>query len=159
MAESHPVELRERVVNAYESGDGSYADVSKRFDVGVASVKRWVRLKRELGRVTPKPKAGGTQSSIEADELDAIIGKLGDPTAREITSEFNRRRRGDARVHVSSTKRALQRHGYVVKKNAAGRWSVCGRMSARSERLIEGGFDGSRSSGSSSSTRLASIRR
>src|SRR5262249_48058366 len=133
MAESHPVELRERVVNAYEAGEGSYADISVRFDVGVASVKRWVRLKRELGRVTPKPKAGGTHSSIDASELEAIVGKLGDPTAREITTEFNRRRRGDARVHVSSTKRALHRHGYVVKKNAAGRWSVCGRMSSRNE--------------------------
>lgn len=132
MAEAHPVEWRERVVLAYIAGEGSYAEISERFDVGVASVKRWVRLKRELGRVTPKPKAGGTRSTIEADELDAIIVKLGDPTAREITAEFNRRRRGSARVHVSSTKRALHRCGYVVKKNGAGRWSVCGRMSSRS---------------------------
>jgi transposase len=159
MAEPHPVELRQRVVAAYESGEGSYSEISERFDVGVASVKRWVRLKRELGRVTPKPKAGGTQSSIEADELEAIIDKLSDPTAREITAEFNRRRRGDARVHVSSTKRALHRHGYVVKKNAAGRWSVCGRTSARSEPHIEDGFAVSRQTGSSSSTRPASIRR
>lgn len=129
MAEAHPVELRERVVEAYESGEGSYPEIGERFDVGEASVRRWVRLKRELGRVTPKPKGGGTESSIEADELEALIQRLGDPTAREITAEFNRRRRGSARVHVSSMKRALHRHGYVVKKSAAGRWSICGRRS------------------------------
>ena len=128
MAEAHPVEWRERVVRAYLAGEGSYAEIGERFEVGVASVKRWVRLKRELGRVTPRPKAGGTHSTIEADELGAIIEKLGDPTAREITGEFNRRRRGSARVHVSSMKRALHRCGYVVKKNVVGRWSVCGRM-------------------------------
>lgn len=132
MAEAHPLELRDRVVRTYLAGEGSYAEVGERFDVGVASVKRWVRLKRELGRVTPKPKAGGTPSTIETDELEAIVEKLGDPTAREITAEFNRQRRGSTRVHVSSMKRALHRCGYVVKKNAAGRWSVCGRMSSKS---------------------------
>ena len=135
MAEAHPVELRERVVNAYLAGEGSYVEVGERFDVGVASVKRWVRLKRELGRLTPTPKGGGTPSTIEADEVEAIVEKLGDPTAREITAEFNRRRRGSARVHVSSMKRALHRCGYVVKKNAAGRWSVCGRTSSKSAPL------------------------
>jgi transposase len=131
MAEAHPLELRERVVRTYLAGEGSYAEVGERFDVGVASVKRWVRLKRELGRVTPKPKAGGTTSTIEAHELDAIIHRLGDPTAREVTAEFNRQRRGSARIHVSSMKRALHRCGYVVKKNAAGRWSVSGQMSSK----------------------------
>jgi transposase len=132
MAEPHPIELRERVVRAYESGDGSYAAVGAQFDVGEASVKRWVRLQRSTGSVTAKPKGGGTPSSISAAELDAIVTRLGDPTALEITAEFNRHRRGAARVHVSSMKRALHRHGYVVKKNAAGRWRVCGRTSSRS---------------------------
>ena len=40
MAEPYPVELRERVVKAYEAGDGSYADVGMLFDIGEASVKR-----------------------------------------------------------------------------------------------------------------------
>jgi transposase len=134
MAEPHPIELRERVVKAYEAGDGSYAEISERFDVGVASVKRWVRLRRTLGRVAPRPKGGGTRSPIDGAELDAIVQELGDPTAVEITAEFNRHRRGKSRVHVSSMKRALHRQGYVVKKNAAGRWRVFGRTLSLNER-------------------------
>ena len=134
MAEPYPVELRERVVQAYESGDGGYADVGKLFNVGEASVKRWVGFYRRYGSVAARPKGGGTPSSISATEIDAIVTSLGDPTALEITAEFNRQRRGNRRVHVSSVKRALHRFGYVVKKNAAGRWRVCGRMSSRSER-------------------------
>jgi transposase len=133
MAEPYPIELRARVVRAYEAGEGSFADVGAHFDVGEASVKRWVYLKRRCGSLVAKPKGGGARSSISAEELDAIVTRLGDPTALEITAEFNRRRRGNARVHVSSTKRALHRHGYVVKKNAAGRWRVCGRTSSRSD--------------------------
>jgi len=134
MAEAYPVELRERAVLAYESGDGSYAEVAAVFKVGVASLNRWVALYRKTGRVTARPKGGGTRSTISASEIEAIVALLGDPTALEITAEFNSTRRGRARVHVSSIKRALHRFGYVVKKNAAGRWRVCDRMSSRSER-------------------------
>jgi transposase len=133
MAEPYPIELRERVVRAYEAGDGSFPSIAAQFVVGEASVKRWVYRKRRFGSVGAKPKGGGTPSSISAEELDAIVTRLGDPTAREMTAEFNRHRRGKARVHVSSMKRALHRHGYVVKKNAAGRWRVCGRTSSRSD--------------------------
>jgi hypothetical protein len=48
--------------------------------------------------------------------VDALIAALGDPTASELTAAYNRQRRGRARVHVSSMKRALHRHDYVVKK-------------------------------------------
>jgi transposase len=129
MAEAHPLELRIRVVEAYEAGDGSYSVIAGRFAIGEASVKRWVRLQRRRGELSPTPKAGGTRSTIQQPEVDAIVARLRDATANEITVEFNRLRRGSARVHVSSMKRALHRHGYVIKKNAAGRWSVCGPMS------------------------------
>lgn len=127
MPEPHPIELRQRVVAAYEAGEGSYEAVALLFSVGAASVNRWVRLQRNRGDVNPRPKGGGTQSSISGAELVDLVEKLGDPTANELTTEFNRRRRGRARIHVSSMKRALHRHGYVIKKNADGRWRVCAR--------------------------------
>ena len=52
--------FRIRVVNAYESGEGSYATLAMRFVVGTATVKRWVAQQRRDGHVEPKPKAGGT---------------------------------------------------------------------------------------------------
>lgn len=125
MAEAHPTELRDRVVRAYEAGEGGYAAVGARFAVGAASVMRWVRLYRAKGDTSPLAKGGGTPSTISADEIAILLDKLGDPTANELTAEFNRGRRGRARLHVSSMKRALHRHGYVVKKNADGRWRVC----------------------------------
>lgn len=125
MAESHPIELRIRVVAAYESGAGSYPEVASQFDIGEASVKRWVRLKRRLGNVGSTPKGGGTPSTVTLAEIEAALGKVRDATAGELTAELNRRRARGHRVHVSSTKRALRRHGYVVKKSADGRWRVC----------------------------------
>jgi transposase len=125
MPDSHPVELRIRVVRAYESGDGSYPEVAARFDVGEASVKRWVRRHRRDGNVAPTPKGGGTPSTVTLADLEAALAKVRDATAGELTAEFNRVRTRRCRVHVSSIKRALRRHGYVVKKSADGRWRVC----------------------------------
>jgi transposase len=132
MAEAHAIELRERVVVAYESGEGSYAEVGARFLVGEASVKRWVHLKRKTGSVAPLPKGGGTPSEVGADAVAGLLERLGDATANELTVEYNRSRHRRDRIHVSSMKRALHRHGYVVKKSADGRWRVCAQTSSRS---------------------------
>jgi transposase len=136
MAEAYPIELRERVVNAYEAGDGSYTTVAVAFSLGEATVKRWVWLRRKTGELAAQAKGGGNASTITAADIESILAKLGDANAGELTAAFNKDRRGSARVHVSSMKRALHRCGYVVKKNAAGRWSLSGRTSPKSARSI-----------------------
>ena len=124
----YSVELRERAIQAYEAGEGSYPVIGERFSVGEATVKRWIWRFHKDGEVGPRPRGGGTPSTITASDLESLLTRLGDPTAGELTVEFNRSRRGKARVHVSSMKRALHRCGYVVKKSADGRWRVCGPM-------------------------------
>lgn len=131
MAEAYPVALRERVVRAYEAGDGSYPVMAARFSLGEATVKRWVWRYRD-GQLSPAKKGGGTPSRLTAADIDALVTQLGDPTAGEVTAAYNRTRRGRARVHVSTMKRALHRCGYVVKKNAAGHWRRIGLTSKRS---------------------------
>jgi transposase len=122
-----------RAVQAHESGEGSYATIAMRFCVGEASVKRWVWRYRSHGTVEPMPRGGGNRSPIAAKELEAILARMGDANAGELTAEFNRNRRGRNRVHVSSMKRALHRYGYVVKKSASGRWNSYGPMSRPNE--------------------------
>jgi transposase len=134
MAEPYPIELRTRVVTAYEAGEGSYAMLAGQFAVGSATVKRWVRQHRCEGHLYPKPKAGGTPSAVGGADLDTLIIVLADPTASELTAAYNRTRRGRQRVHVSTIKRALHRHDYVVKKNAAGHRKWTGPTSPRADR-------------------------
>ena len=64
---------------------------------------------------------------IRLADLEAALAKIRDATAGELTAVYTRGRARRDRVHVSSIKRALRRHGYVVKKNVDGRWRVCGR--------------------------------
>ena len=117
MAEAYPIELRQRLVDAHERGEGGYITLARRFGVGEATAKRWVWQFHRLGHVRPLDKGGGTPSDISPEELEAILARRPDANAGEITAEYNRRRRGKNRWHVSSIKRALYRAGYVVKKN------------------------------------------
>jgi transposase len=134
MVDGHPVALRERVVAAYEAGKGTYVELAELFGVGEASVKRWVWLKRKLGSVEPKAAGGGFRSTITLEVIEQGLAKCPDATALELTAEINRTRPRRLRVHVSSTKRALARHGYVVKKSDDGHWRVSGRTSRSSVR-------------------------
>jgi transposase len=102
--------------------------MAARFSLGEATVKRWVWRYRD-GQLSPAKKGGGTPSRLTAADIDALVTQLGDATAGEITAAYNRTRRGRARVHASTIKRALHRCGYVVKKNAAGRWRRVGPTS------------------------------
>ena len=138
MAEAHPLALRERVVEAYEAGEGGYITLARRFKVGEATVKRWMGQFRLEGHVKPHKKGGGTPSDVSLADLERIVDRLGDATAGEIAAEYNRGRRGKDRRHVSSIKRALHRAGYVVKKNASVRWSNSGRMLSPSANAFAG---------------------
>lgn len=134
MVDGHPVALRERVVAAYEAGKGTYPELAELFGVGEASVKRWVWSKRKLGHVMPKAAGGGRRSTITLQDIEDALAACPDATAQELTAEINRPRPQLLRIHVSSTKRALARHGYVVKKSADGHWRVSGRTSRSSGR-------------------------
>jgi transposase len=132
MANAYPLELRERVVAAYEAGEAGYTLLARRFKVGEATVKRWVRQFHREGHLRPKKKGGGTPSIIDMTRLERVVTALGDATAGEVTAAYNRGLRGDARHHVSSIQRALHRAGYVVKKSVSVRSSSFGPTSSRS---------------------------
>jgi transposase len=63
-------DLRERVVAAVEGGQPRKA-VVVRFAVSLPTIERWLRLKQETGRLTPKPVPGP-----EAVKTGAVMAAL-----------------------------------------------------------------------------------
>lgn len=121
MPNPYPTALRARAVHAYEAGGEAYAVVAARFAVGVATLQRWVQRQRTTGAVDPLAKAGGWTSPIDRALLEALVDERPDRTTEELTRAYNQRAAPAARVHRSSVLRALQRVGYVFKKNERGR--------------------------------------
>lgn len=117
MAQPHPIELRHRLIEAYERGEGGYVLLARRFAIGEATAKRWVWRYQKEGHVQPRAKAGGVHSDVSLEDLEMILAAHPDANAGEITAAYNRGRRGKQRRHASSIKRALYRFGFVVKKN------------------------------------------
>jgi len=120
MPNPYPTELRDRAVRAYEAGDESCAAVAARFEVGVASLERWLRRQRQTGTLDPLAKAGGWKSPVDTAVLQRLVAERPDRTTDELTREYNRHTT-TPRVHRSSILRALQRLGYVFKKNGRAR--------------------------------------
>ena len=133
MAEAYAMVLRERVVRAYEAGEGSYPVIAARFALGEATVKRWVWRYRCDGQLAPAKKGGGTPSRITAADVEDV----GDAARR---SDGGRNYRGlqpdPARPSTGACLHDETGPASVwlcrLKKNAAGRWKRTGPMSRRS---------------------------
>lgn len=139
MANPYPVELRERAVRAYEDTTETYAEVATRFSLHLNTLVRWVQQGRETGSVAPKDKGGGWQSPVDLPLLHALVKERPDRTTDELTRAYNRDAAPEARVHRSSILRALQRSGYVFKKNDRDRRNRIARRSRRSDGPTAGG--------------------
>lgn len=107
-------------MRAYEDSTARYVDVAAGFGISLATLVRWVQRSRETGTLAPLAKAGGWQSPIDVPLLHRLVHEKPDRTTDELTRAYNREAAPDARVHRSSILRALQRSGYVFKKNARG---------------------------------------
>lgn len=129
MANPYPAQLRACAVRAYETGAASYRAVAQQFAVGEATLQRWVRRQRATGTVDPLARGGGWHSPVDTALLHTLVDERPDRTTDELTRAYNRRAAAPARVHRSSILRALQRLGYVFKKNGRGRPNSIGRPS------------------------------
>ena len=133
MPSPHSIEIRERAVRAYETGEGSFETVAARFGLGRRTLQEWVALYRETGSVEPRPKGGGNPSPVDIEALEQALRDRPDAIVEELKRMHNARVQKKARVHRSSILRALHRRGYVFKKNVPGPQSKTGPMSKKGD--------------------------
>lgn len=140
MARPHPRALRERVVTAYENGEGSYAELAERFGVGEASVDRWLALKRQSGDVAPRSMGGARHERKISEEGKAfIVGALTevpDSSIAELVQAYEEE--FGVRVGRETMRVTVVELGYTKKKPSGGRrhpsaptWSRTDSGSAR----------------------------
>lgn len=120
MPNPFPIELRERAVRAYETGDDAHTAVAARFSLNPWTLLRWIVRRRETGSVAALAKSGGHASPVDVDLLEKVVRDTPDATTEELTRAYNGRVDRARRVHRSSILRALHRSGYVFKKNVRG---------------------------------------
>lgn len=80
------LDLRERIVEAYEAGEGSYEAIAERFSVSSTVVGNFVRQKRDLGTLAPQVHRRGRKAAVSDEkkvELRKRLEEYSDATVLE----------------------------------------------------------------------------
>jgi transposase len=87
MRKTLSVDLRERVLRAYDRGDSSREQVAARFAVSLGMVKKLIQQRRHTGDIAPRHRRAGRKPGVAARaqrRLRALVAKKPDLTLREM---------------------------------------------------------------------------
>lgn len=120
MSRPLPSPLRQRAVDAYLNGEGSYKEIAERFKVGEASVSRWLRRFRETGSLEPDAMGGSRRARL----VDALGERLiidmievnPDCTLVELSAEYEEST--GVRVSPQRMSEVVRRLGYSRKRGS-----------------------------------------
>ena len=118
MAAAYSLDLRQKILSAWQNKEGSQRDLAKRFKVSLSFIRDFLRRYRETGEVAAKPQGGDRRSKIKDKEqelLQKMVTEQSDIYLREIQSALQQRTGID--VSGSSLCRTLKRLKLGRKKN------------------------------------------
>ncbi len=119
--QAYSLDLRQRVVRAYEQADASISEIAEQFSVSVGFVKKMLRQWRATGDLTPKPHGGGKPASLSAKLRQRLRGKVraqNDITLTELQDFLAAEEQTS--VHVATISRALKELDLPRKKEPTG---------------------------------------
>ena len=122
MPAPYSVDLRKRVVAAYKAGDKTYEEIAALFEVGRATVDRWISRYKKTGSVAASEHAGGRVPRVdEAGRklLASIIEAAPDLTLEELATRYFERR--GVQLKISTLHRAVQALGLTRRKKRSSR--------------------------------------
>jgi len=128
MAAPYSLDLRQKVVQAYERGVGSQRQVAELFGVSLSFVEQLFMPWRGNGRITPKPHAGGKPSRLDAkarQHLQDWLREQSDLTLAELAERLEKTL--SIRIALSRLSRVLQDMGLPRKKSHSMRRSATGK--------------------------------
>lgn len=109
------IDLRHRIVGAYETGNSTKQQIADRFSVSVAVVKKLISQWKKLGTIEPHYQTVGRKpafTKVLLQELDELVQQRCDITLVEIQEHFKDKVQCST-VTIHST---LKRLGWGYKK-------------------------------------------
>lgn len=138
---AYSADLRQKIISAYEQGEGTLDDIAAIFDIGRCSVARYLKLHRCGESLQPKSRGGGVAFSLTGKHLTVLqkqVADKNDSTLAELVSHLAEKEK--VMVHPSTVCRALQRLRLPRKKRVSrlrsgtSRRERCFACSSRSSR-------------------------
>ena len=112
------VDLRRRIMAAYEAKEGSQRQLAERFKVSLSFIRDLRRHHRETGTVRPKPHGGGAIAKLGKEQLpivEALVKAQPDALLAELCERFAQKT--GVEVSVSTMQQAVCKLKLSVKKN------------------------------------------
>ena len=128
MKKTLSVDLRERIVAAYEAKEGTREEVAKRFKVSLGMVKKLLGQKAKTGDLRARHRFSGRKARLmpeRGEELKALIAKEPDLTLEEIKERL------ELGCTIGAIHWVLARMGLTYKKRRSTRPNNTGRTSPR----------------------------
>jgi transposase len=124
----YSLDLRQKVVQAYERGVGSQRQIAELFGVSLSFVEKLFMQLRRTGNLAPKPHAGGKTSRLDANvrlHLENWLQDQPDLTLAELAGRLDQTL--GLRVGTPQLCRLLQAMGLSRKKSHSTPRSATGR--------------------------------
>ena len=118
MAIAYSVEIRTKILSAWQNKEGTQRELAERFKVSLSFTLYFLRRYRETGEIKAKPQGGDLRSKIKGKDqelLKKIVVKQSDIYLREIQESLEKST--GINVSVSSLCRTLKRLKLGRKKN------------------------------------------
>jgi transposase len=114
----YSLDLREKILRAYDEHRGSQRALAALFGVSHAFVEKLLQRRRTMGTIAPRPHAGGSKLSCDAMAQAVVrqaLREQADATLAELCARLGHQR--DLWVSVPTMSRLLTRLGLPRKKS------------------------------------------
>ena len=143
------LDLRERILDSYDGGEGTREEVARRFVVSLGMVKKLLAQRRRTGEIGARHDRSGCKPKLLAEhhlQMRVLLGKKPDLTLHELRAQTG------LACTLPTIHRALAAMGLTYKKRRSAPANRIGLTSPRPAASGGGGRRASPPHGSSSST-------
>jgi transposase len=108
------MDLRERVVQAYDARKGTQTEIARLFNVSISWLQKLLRFRRATGSLAPKPHGGGRAAKFSGARLEALrkdVETHPDASLEELLTRSN------INGSIMAVHRALERLDCRLKKS------------------------------------------
>jgi len=114
MARTYPIELREKVLQAYDEGRGSSRQLAGLFHVSGAWIRKLLRQRRQTGSVAPIEYRPGRKPKLTDRQRNRLITLAGDQPDLTLAELRRKTRLGCSLVTIW---RELKKAGFTFKRS------------------------------------------
>lgn len=109
------IDLRERIVAAYDAREGNRQQVAGRFKVSLGLVKKLLAQRKAIGTLEPQYQNVGRKPAFDGEnlrQLDKFLQQYSDATVMEIKEHFS----GSISCSIQAVANTIKRLGWRYKK-------------------------------------------